>query len=498
MKPNPRTKKTNPTRLHSLALLAAGISLVLVISLVLNTVPAWARERTAQTSQATAPQMDSDKVQADSTKPTSILAKTAQRAARAISTITTDVKSSVKNMNSKSKISASGLTYATIDDLDPTLWEGGVKPYPGAPACTDHDDTAFHTLWNKEKGCHYDHTHGYDPDKTIFKDIVASWDQEISYAWQTPNENLYKHKGYVYLYTEAKDGCELGRYKNAEGCIRKLLYQIHSIGTNMELTMRFHSFRFVAEVCNLDQSECGIVQGGGQTDFGVTHCPYKNAHCATKLDPTPLPEDNGVLPAKVTIQQPPYKANGVLSNEARLRRAGRNTQFWNGFAPNPIVAAYYPNHPNQLFSPAWAALDGWTLLDPADAESGMYHEHFLCADGSCKFNHSEYRMYSFRIVIPAGPDRAVKFTTVQGAPDKNCSAASSTCAAFSASNGVPASIGTYFLDRKVNPANAPELEFDICFNKDSGEPEGCNSNSSVTSGWTLPQDTSAMMDGMMM
>src|SRR5262245_21230541 len=46
----------------------------------------------------------------------------------------------------------------------PTLDPMAIAPYAGAPLCTDsgesHDNSLFHTLWDSERGCHYDHEHG--------------------------------------------------------------------------------------------------------------------------------------------------------------------------------------------------------------------------------------------------------------------------------------------------------------------------------------------------
>lgn len=377
------------------------------------------------------------------------------------------------------------LPYQIGDDLDPTLWEGGIVPYPDAPLCESHSETEYHTLWNKELGCHYDHHHGYDPAKTPFKDIVATWEQGVSYEWQTPSENQNKHKGYIYLYSEAKDGCELGRHQDtAKGCVRKVLYQLHSIGTNSEVTTRFHSFRFVAEVCNLDQTNCGFVQGGGQSDYGVTHCPYKKEACPKASDVLPLPGDNGVLPDTVAITQPPYVAAGLLSDLLRIQSSGRNTQFWNGFTPNKIVAQYYPHAPNTLFSAAWSSVDGWTLIQPGDD----YKEHYICEDSLCKFNHSEFRLYAVKITLPKSAQAGgTTYTTVFGHAASGCIEATASCVPLVIDATVPVGVGTFNLDRQVNPLNAPELEFDICFDQSTGKPQGCNSVSSVTSGWSKPQ-----------
>jgi len=70
--------------------------------------------------------------------------------------------------------------------------DGDVEPYADAPACPSHDDRAFHALWDAERGCHYDHEHGDNPHDVdhIFGTEFYDWaGGEISYPWQTPDEN---------------------------------------------------------------------------------------------------------------------------------------------------------------------------------------------------------------------------------------------------------------------------------------------------------------------
>ena len=36
-------------------------------------------------------------------------------------------------------------------------------PFAAAPLCLSHDETAWHSLWDAARACHYDHTHNADP-----------------------------------------------------------------------------------------------------------------------------------------------------------------------------------------------------------------------------------------------------------------------------------------------------------------------------------------------
>ena len=81
------------------------------------------------------------------------------------------------------------------------------QPYADAPACPPsvHDKRKFHSLWNAELGCHYDHHHGDNPhelDSILGTDLFAKMGGDISYPWQTFStaglENDLKHAGYFW------------------------------------------------------------------------------------------------------------------------------------------------------------------------------------------------------------------------------------------------------------------------------------------------------------
>lgn len=154
-----------------------------------------------------------------------------------------------------------------------------VTPFPGAPACTDHDKTKFHTLWNAELGCHYDHSHGADPNSVADIFGPLSLDQGISYPWQTfagananypppPSdssllENNAKHAGYHWIV-----GRDLPCAPNATMCIKAFRTEMHILPHKQDAVVRFHSFYAEVLVCyGVDLSTCGIVRGGGWQEF---------------------------------------------------------------------------------------------------------------------------------------------------------------------------------------------------------------------------------------
>lgn len=354
---------------------------------------------------------------------------------------------------------------------------------PNASPCASHDSTAYHGLWNSQLDCYYDHTHGVNPNNTIFANYAGNWG--VSYPWQTPNENEIKHKGYLNLYTEAQDGCEqFSGFPGAnddKNCVTHVLYQVHSIGTTMAMRTRFHSYRYVARICDKDNpSICGIISGGGWADYGTLHCPYKQAHCA--LDTDPINPNGGPLPDDVAFSQPPYRAVAIPSTVSRQIDLGRLSQFWN----NQQIALnnqYYPDAPNEMISSAWSFSDGWGWIDP----DNMLADQFVCMDGSCHFNHSRAHMWTFVVKLPSELGSGILnydgYTNRHGHIVSNCTQAGVDCVPLHI-DGVPA--GTAILNRAVRQnsvALGDPYEFDICFNSNN---EVVSCEVGETSGWIKP------------
>src|SRR5690606_37420326 len=95
-----------------------------------------------------------------------------------------------------------------------------------------HDDTAWHLPSDENP-----HHHGFNPNNyvDIFGDVLVDYLAtygEISYPWQTPNENINKHQGYIWLYTQARNGvCDQEKQDGKGHCVTDVLVQVHSIGT---------------------------------------------------------------------------------------------------------------------------------------------------------------------------------------------------------------------------------------------------------------------------
>lgn len=335
-------------------------------------------------------------------------------------------------------------TPTSLPDVTPSP-----TPLPG-----DHDDTAWHPLTEE-----FAHHHGVNPADYagIFGDTLTNYLDEygsISYPWQTPNENAVKHTGYIWLYTQAEDGCEHYKQtgKTDANCVTDVLVQVHSIGTPMATITRNHSFVLFARICDLEtQTQCGVVMTGGWHDYGFLHCPYKGAHCPLETDPAEISEEEFMA---VIRHQPPYRTNHPMLGGPP--NAPEIVQFWSSFRPNPTVADLYPHQPNWMAGLAWSSHDAWGLMNPDDPHNSPLY----CPDGSCHLNHSRFQIFAVELYdLPAGPFTG--WTNRWGHLVEGCNTAGLDCVPFVVTAGMPA--GDALLNRQVdhgNPNAAPILEFD--------------------------------------
>lgn len=361
-------------------------------------------------------------------------------------------------------------------------------PPPNIPPCEDHDPAAWHGTWDQSKGCYYEHHHGTNPFSTPFADRVAEWGQ--LFAGEA-------HHGFVFLWVEAENGCE--KFDEwGEGCVRRALLRVHSTGTIHHLKVRQHSARLIAEVCNQNQTQCGVVETGSIQDYGIVHCPYKEIHCPLTVDPWgDLSGDGDNLSG--LEDQPPYKAARTIDLIDRVLENSANPQFWQSLGPNTIMfkffddsggGAYHPT-PNQTFKLAWKAHDSWGLVDPMDFATDHPSENHLDApDFRGGFNHSRFCVFNIRISFPdfvqVGPGFE-GWTDRHGAIVENCTQEGVDCHPLKISSSVPQGIRTFSLSRSVMPdcRDTPSQDFDVCFDP-NGKVVDCMEGG-FSPGWLKPK-----------
>jgi hypothetical protein len=258
---------------------------------------------------------------------------------------------------------------ATLTPLASVTPSERQAPYAGAPLCPDslHESTRFHTLWNAAAGCHYDHEHKHDPKEVddIFGSVGAWFGgSEISYPWETPNENHHKHEAYGWL---------VRRDIPAHGenlWIKDFRLQFHAMSGPTDTVTRYHSFSLEARICRQD-GQCGIVRRGGWIDFG-------------KLDVT----------GYGTVPLPGQDDPAVLADDGRRRiHYFDNPEipefFWYGRNMPPDSAPESPD-----LSIALASGDTFSRVDP-DNPGAM---NFFCPDFHCDKNGSTIQAHVVQVV----------------------------------------------------------------------------------------------------
>ena len=289
-----------------------------------------------------------------------------------------------------------------------------VTPYPSAPACESHDDTAYHGLWNDIDGCHYNHTHFLDPLAVqivaVFGDLTQYTGQEVSYPWQTwagagPNldappanaifENDAKHNGYKFdFYDFTSQGICPVAYEGVESVPVAWLIERHSLGHKPDFMARIHSMWAMVKFCIPGESEPAYLYTGGHQDFGQRVSPYQGNIFPIPGSPNP----------QYDSARAPYIAHGCIGNASCRGPVGTSNISWISFAQ------MIPGH--RLFGFGFRSNDSQQKIDV----SGGFNQSdpvfkYLCADAQgnyvaagCTMNHSTGHTYQVTGEIPAEYD----------------------------------------------------------------------------------------------
>ncbi len=346
----------------------------------------------------------------------------------------------------------------------------GIPPFPGAPLCPTHNDIKWHGLWDPERGCHYDHTHNDDPAlaDSIFGPAGAAWGQNISYPWMTANENSgMGHGGYkYYVNINPKPACSFEGYEylgvNSLNCVSAFRIQYHDAGGNAHMTKRFHSYYMEVQIKR--GNTVGYIKTGGWADFGCLHSSYKKSFLPLPgIDPVQANGQTQCGPGGQGLDPDPYRAFGDTWAEVQGQTSGDNWSIWtshNRYGYNRLGFFFF------------RTMDNWGSIDPASP----YTEHFLCADGSCKYNNSEHHVFNVFMMIPSSLDtdrdgivNYKGYTDRQGNIVQGCTAPGFDCVPLEIVN---APVGNAIWSRNLSGIRTdgdPPHESDIYFN---GKPSG--------------------------
>jgi len=348
---------------------------------------------------------------------------------------------------------------------------GNVEPYADAPKCADelHDPRAWHGLWNYEHGCHYDHEHKDNPhavDDIFGTDYYDMAGGEISYPWQTPNENTNKHEGYGWLVRRDLDCVGKG-----QGCMTDLRVQYHAIFAGTGAVTRYHSYWYEARVCMTGTNNCGIVRNGGWLDYGYlsteiapgTSKPYP---CTpTKSHPNP---DAQEFPCVIDL------GDGINYANVNHPTGPKRQHGWSPFTPGTRASSNWYGHNRgtaMVNKVALNSVDVWHNIDSFDP-GGVY------LGNPTEYNGSTMELHQFSFFgdrrLDGGGDNVVNFegyTDRYGQIVEGCTEVGLDCVPLSIVNlHVPADDPYTALYEYVDDQNgytAADLDYDVYFNGES-------------------------------
>lgn len=169
-----------------------------------------------------------------------------------------------------------------------------IQPYLNAPACTDHSNTIFHTLWNGQLGCHYDHEHGQNPFTQEVADAFPGFDLkqlignvEVGHSNpSSPAENTTKHGGEKWQ-VNLNVPCEI--FESANYCVTDSVLEFHWFGNSaIEMESRVHSLVGLIKECDPNNlSDCGEIFTIQYIDFGQRVSQYQGDLMTYPNNPDP-------------------------------------------------------------------------------------------------------------------------------------------------------------------------------------------------------------------
>lgn len=296
-----------------------------------------------------------------------------------------------------------------------TATPGG--PYPSAPLCAFHSNDMFHTLWNSELGCHYDHEHGASPFTQIVTDTFPGFDLRallgnVGIGHTNPSsemENTHKHGGFKWDVTLShSSGCTGGA--QALTGVNAFAVQYHAFGNYaIEFESRVHSAAILMRQC----------QAGNPTDYGymyvVQHQDYGQRVAPYQGVVLPYPDTPG--PAYPAARNP-YLSVTCFSGIAPCNKFptlqyilnnNRNTDTTWISAPGNGVNG------STLFSLLFRARDTYQALDWNDQTYPFTFAWLCSADGGatyssgCRYNNTTTRVHELHGTIPEAWDNLAGF-----------------------------------------------------------------------------------------
>lgn len=312
----------------------------------------------------------------------------------------------------------------TLSATDTATPQAIYTPWPGAPACAEHDNNTFHTLWNSDLGCHYDHEHGDNPFTpavdAVFPGLLAfNCGFEIGVCQpSSPLENILKHGGFKWdVQLTLPEPCV--PFDNATVGANAAVVEYHSFGDEgIELEARAHSAVVFVRQCNLaNPNDTGLVYAGTLQDYGQRIVPYQGAVVGYPNQPDP----------SYLSQFGPYLSTDCVGNVIQCRSSlafavSHNVpvnSIWTS-KPTGLSGAPQFNLGTKVFQLLFRLRDGYRLFDWNDQEWPFTFLWMCSTDGGltydahmpgCRWNNSTTQVQEIQGEVPPAWDNLEGFDT---------------------------------------------------------------------------------------
>jgi hypothetical protein len=385
-------------------------------------------------------------------------------------------------------------------------------PFPGAPLCPDygeaHDNNRFHSLWDTERGCHYDHEHGQDPFTPEVEAAFPGFDLRALMGHvgvghtnpSSPLENTYKHGGFKWnVQLTHPQGCQ--GFEGSTNGVNGSVIQYHNFGNySVELDGPVHSTLALLRQCNdADSADYGYVYTVQLQSYGQVVVPYQG---------TIFPYPYYSVPAYASARGP-YLSVGCIGQARQCRQslsvAQRNVSDSN-WTSKPTGRGTRPES-SSLFRLLFRVADAYQNFDWTDQTYPFTFLWLCTSDGGetydpagCRYNNSTTQVHEISGEIPAAWDNlpgfdtepevgritAEGYTTRYGELNPACTAAGEDCHPIRL---VRAFVGTYGSVLVLTPGKGantepylPERDVYFC----GGQMCADGDPGAVASGWIGP------------
>ena len=412
-------------------------------------------------------------------------------------------------------------TVTPSPTISPTA--GNSTPFVSAHLCPDgahndpdHDQTAFHTLWDSARGCHYDHEHGTNPWTSQVASFFAplgdllelTGGNYVSHTNPTSMmENTHKHGGNKWnvqlTHPQGCTGFEAPSGQTYTG-VNGSAIQFHAFGDPaVEFEVRIHSaMAFLRQCKTSNPNDYGYVFVNQHQDYGQFITPYQGDI---------LPYPHAPIPAYPS-QRGPYWTNGCLGQktgpigqpghmgECRPSLSVAQNNDNDGTISSKVTGAGHSDTPS-LFRLLWRLRDGYAVFLWSDQVHPFTYLFLCTTDGGaeynpigCEHNNSTTQVNEIFGIIPTAWDNlagwdtdsrvgritAQGFVDEAGNIDPTCTQAGGNCFPIKLVQAFTGPYGSILSGKSITTVPyLPERDIYFC----NGVPCSETSPGAVPSGW---------------